>query len=169
MPKRPPLAIVVSRYNATVTDALLAGALGAYERAGGRTRDVRVIDAPGSFELVALSRAAIARARPKVAGVVALGCIIQGETIHDRVIADAVAQGLASITIATGVPIALGVLTVHTPEQALARAGGDKGNKGAEAMDALLATLDSMAALRGKASAPRLRSAALPDKALHAR
>lgn len=156
-----PVAIVISRYNASITDALLAGAVGAYVRAGGKERALTVVDAPGSYELVALSHAA-ASVRG-VAGVVALGCIIKGETIHDEVIAHAVAQGLAMVMVQTGKPVALGVLTVNTPEQAQARAGGEKGNKGAEAMEALLATLSAMARLRGETSLPRVM--VRPDKA----
>lgn len=159
-----PVAIVVSRYNASITDALLAGAIGAYVRAGGKERDVTIVDAPGSYELIALSHAA-AKARG-VAGVVALGCIIKGETIHDAVIAHAVAQGLAMVMVRTEKPIALGVLTVDTPEQAHARAGGDKGNKGAEAMEALLATLAAARRLRGGSVASGgVRAVPRPDKA----
>jgi 6,7-dimethyl-8-ribityllumazine synthase len=97
-----------------------------------------VIEAPGSYELPALSLAAAARGYD---GVVALGCIIKGETIHDEVIAHAVAKGLIDVTMTTGVPVALGVLTVKTPRQAKERAGGKHGNKGQEAMTALLDTI----------------------------
>jgi 6,7-dimethyl-8-ribityllumazine synthase len=162
-----PVAIVVSRYNASITDALLAGAVGAYVRAGGRERDCLIVEAPGAYELVAL---ALASARVKsIAGVVALGCIIRGETIHDAVIAHAVANGLVGVMLQTGVPVALGVLTVNTPEQAQARAGGEKGNKGAEAMEALLATLQQVQGLGG-AGRGRVRTALAkrPDKAIGA-
>lgn len=131
--------MVVSRYNESITSHLLEGALGELERAGGDRTGVLVIDAAGAYELVALANGAARSGR--VEGIVALGCIIKGETIHDRVLADAVTQGLTNVTIVTGIPIGLGVLTVDNAEQARARAGGDKGNKGAEAMSALLATL----------------------------
>ena len=71
--------------------------------------------------------------------VIALGCVITGETTHDQYINSAVSAALASMTVSTGVPIAFGVLTCQTMEQALARAGGAKGNKGAEAMTAAVA------------------------------
>lgn len=135
----PRLAIVISRYNESITSHLLEGALGEYERSGGDRNAVTIIDAPGAFEIVALANAAARSGR--IEAVVALGCIIKGETIHDRVLADAVTQGLVNITIVTGVPIGLGVLTVDSVAQARARAGGDKGNKGAEATSAVLAAL----------------------------
>src|SRR6185295_13712659 len=112
----PPVAVVVSRYNASVTDRLLDGAMLEFASRSGRDRDLLVIDSPGRFELPAL---ALAAARTEsFAGVVALGCIIKGETIHDRVLADAIAKALLDVTIATGVPVAFGVLTVDTPSQA---------------------------------------------------
>lgn len=158
----PPVAVVVSRYNESVTHALLAGAIGEYEDCGGDPADVLVLDAPGAYELPAL---ALAAARTgKVSGVVGLGCLIKGETSHDRYIADAVAHGLVSVTIATGVPCTFGVLTVDTPAQALARAGGDKGNKGQEAMAALLDTIQTIASLRGRRAGQR-RTRVRPDKA----
>lgn len=171
MPKRPaskktslfPLAIVVSRYNATITDELLYAAAEEYAAAGGQPDDLIVIDAPGSYELPALCLHA-ARSG-EFAGVLALGCIIKGETDHDQYIANAVAQGLVNITINTGIPVAFGVLTTDTVEQAQARAGGDKGNKGQEAMAALIETVYAVQALGGKAASRSQRSSARPDKA----
>lgn len=142
-PALPPVAIVVSRYNRTVTDALLAGALAEYTAQGGLVRNLAVIDAPGAYELPTLAQAAAQNSR--IAGVCALGCIIKGATRHDQVIADAIAQGLLSVSLSSGKPCALGVLTVNTPAQALERAGGSHGNKGQEAMAALLGTLASAA------------------------
>ena len=167
----PAVAIVVSSYNASITDVLLAGAQEAYVRRGGDAGMLEVVRAPGAFELTALSHAAASTGR--FAGVCALGCIIRGETSHDRYIAEAVAQGLTSVTILTGRPVAFGVLTVDTPAQARARAGGAKGNKGAEAMDALLDTLDAIVGLHdgrhggrhSGSTAGSTSSAAKPDKA----
>ncbi len=124
--------------------------------------ELEVIPAPGSFELPALALAAANAGR--FDGIVALGCLIKGETIHDRVIADAVAHGLVQVNIATGVPVTFGVLTVDTPEQAQARAGGDEGNKGADAMTALLETIAAIAALNGKRGSDSTPTAK-PDKA----
>jgi 6,7-dimethyl-8-ribityllumazine synthase len=139
---------VVSRYNATVTERLLEGAARAFaERFEGvEGAELEVVHAPGAFELPAVCMTA---ARAGFDAVVALGCLIRGETIHDRVIADAVAQGLVNVTIVTGVPVTFGVLTVNTAEQALARAGGAEGNKGADAMHAALDVVAAARALEG--------------------
>lgn len=169
-PSLPAVAVVISRYNASVTDRLLAGAREVYAEAGGNPLALRVVPAPGSYELPALSLAAARTGRYR--GVVALGCLIKGETSHDQHIASAVAQGLVNVTIATGVPVAFGVLTVDTPEQAEDRAGGSHGNKGAEAMAALLDAVREMDALRiadkraGAAPSFAKRTRALPDKAV---
>ncbi|MBX3322481.1 MAG: 6,7-dimethyl-8-ribityllumazine synthase [Phycisphaeraceae bacterium] len=142
---QPPVAIVVSRYNERVTGVMCAGAVEAYRNAGGDPAMLGIIDAAGSFELTGICLHA---ARSGLyAGVVALGCIIQGQTRHDEHLAAAVAQGLTGVTLATGVPVAFGVLTVRDTGQAEARAGGDKGNKGAEAMTALLESVGAVRAI----------------------
>lgn len=124
---------------------MLEGAIGAYTARGGDEEQLAILEASGSYELTAI--AAAAAGSEMYESVVCLGCIIKGETEHDRHIAAAVAKGLTEITLATGVPVAFGVLTTNTNEQALARAGGDKGNKGTEAMNAALAAADAIAAL----------------------
>jgi len=141
----PRVAIVVSRYTATVTDRLLTGAVGVYRRAGGRTESIYIAEAPGAFELVAIASAAARCGR--FAGVLALGCIVKGETRHDEYLAHAVTAGLCQISERVGVPVGLGVLTVNTPQQALDRVGGKHGHKGEEAMLALLATIAEVAAI----------------------
>lgn len=141
--QRPRVAVVVSRYNWSVTGELLRGAKERFEAAAGAPLgDEHVFFAPGAFETVAISHAA-AESR-LYDGVVALGCIIKGKTMHDEVLAHAVTQGLANIALVTGIPVTLGVLTVNDTRQAKERAGGKHGNKGAEAMDALLATLPEL-------------------------
>lgn len=164
----PPIAIIVSRYNRAVTDALLAGAVETYVKAGGEAADLLIIDAAGSFELVALASTSLRSER--VAGVVALGCIIKGETSHDIVLGTAVTQALADLAAWTCSPVGLGVLTVDSAAQAEARAGlGRKplGNKGCEAMLAVLHTLSQLARLSGE-STPALEAIAAslrpPDK-----
>lgn len=148
-PHKPsPIAVVVSRYNASVTEPLLQGAIGVYTRAGGSEGDLLVLDAPGAFELPVLAAAALRQKR--IAGVVALGCIVKGETRHDRVLGAAVTQSLCELSTRFTKPVGLGVLTVENPEQAHARAGGDKGNKGAEAMEAVLITLESLRRAGGR-------------------
>ncbi len=161
--KPPPVALVVAQYNSSVTNRLRDGALSAYAEAGGDPASVTVIEAPGAFELPALC-AAVARSG-RCAGVVALGCIIEGETSHGDHIARAVAGGLIDVTLQLGIPVSFGVLTVDTAGQAHARAGGQQGNKGVEAMHALLETLAATAALaRGETHAKC--AIAKPDKAL---
>lgn len=159
----PRVAVVVSRYNATVTDRLLDGALKAYAGAGGKPADVEVVPAPGSYELTALALEAARTGR--FAGVLALGCIIKGDTPHDGHIARAVAHGLVEVTLETGVPVSFGVLTTNTAQQARARAGGGKGNKGVEAMTALLETIAAIEALRSGATSVKTPATIRPDKA----
>lgn len=165
----PPVAVVVSRYNASITDRLRQGALEQYAlRAGGRAT-ATVLDAPGSFEIPAIVLAAARSGR--FAGVVALGCIIKGETSHDVYLAEAVTRGLMEVVLRTGVPVGLGVLTVDTVAQARARAGGQQGNKGAEAMAAVLDTIAEIGAVRtrsgsaGGDNGPARWTRAVPDKA----
>jgi 6,7-dimethyl-8-ribityllumazine synthase len=143
------VAVIVSRYNASITDKLLEGARNTFQVHGPGGR-LEVIPAPGAFELPALALAAAQSNR--FDGIAALGCLIRGETTHDRVIADAVAHGLVQVTIATGIPVTFGVLTADTPEQALARAGGSQGNKGADAMTALLETIAAIRLLSDQTS-----------------
>lgn len=161
----PAVAIVVSRYNATITDRLLDGARAAYQAAGGNPDRLLVIDAPGAFELPALALAAATRAR--ILGVLALGCIIKGETRHDEYIAHAVAGGIVGVTLRTGIPVAFGVLTTENVQQAEDRAGGSQGNKGAESMEALLQTIAAADAITKPARrvSSSSTSAARPDKA----
>ncbi len=141
-----PIAIVVSRYNPAVTTRLLDAAREELEHRGIPSDQIAVIDAPGAFELTALSDAAAKTGAYK--GIVALGCLIHGETLHDRYIADAVAQGITNVTLSTGVPVAFGLITAETPEHAQARSGGAKGNKGQEAAAALMDTLASIGSVR---------------------
>ncbi len=152
-----PVAVVVSRYNASVTDRLLDGAV---RECRARTGSKPVVfDAPGAFELPILCMAAAMRG--EYSGVLALGCIVKGDTEHDRYIAHAVAHGITEVMLATGVPVAFGVLTVNTPAQARDRAGGKKGNKGREAMGALL---DTIATLRSISGEGRAKAPPRPDK-----
>jgi 6,7-dimethyl-8-ribityllumazine synthase len=105
------------------------------------------VEAPGAFELTAVCRALAARG--DLDAVAAIGCIISGETTHDRYLASAVAQGLTMITVQTGVPIAFGVLTCQSPEQATARATGTR-SKGAEAMSAAIEACRAVRAAAGR-------------------
>ena len=159
----PKVAVIVSRYNASITEALLAGALEGYSGRGGDAATVDVYRAPGAYELTALSLAAAETGRYR--GVVALGCLIRGETRHDRYIAEAVSQGLTRVSLKTGVPVTFGLLTVESGKQARARAGGEKGNKGADAMGAVLDAIAEVAAIRNGTPSTS-ESGAAPDKAV---
>jgi len=109
-----------------------------------------IYPAPGAFELVPV--AATACESGHYDGVVCLGCVIRGETGHDRYLNMSVAQGITELSIASGVPVSFGLLTVENAEQAEARAGGAMGNKGAEAVEAVLATLASINAIYERAA-----------------
>lgn len=134
------VAVVVSRYHDAVTANLRAGAVEAFTTAGGDPAAITTIEVPGAWELLAACRAVLSHA--DVNGVIALGCVIRGETAHDEHISRSVCQGLADLIVQTGTPIGLGLLTCTSMAQAQARAGGDHGNKGREAM---LATIEAIA------------------------
>ena len=124
-------ALVVSKYNDFVTDRLQAGALAALSAAGVTPADVTVLRVPGAFEIPLAAQHAAESGR--FDAVVCLGCLIRGETSHFEFIASAVAHGLTTAAAATGIPMAFGVLTTNSVEEALARAGDGPGNKGHEA------------------------------------
>jgi 6,7-dimethyl-8-ribityllumazine synthase len=124
-------AVVVSKYNDFVTDRLQAGALAALAAAGAASADVTVVRVPGAFEIpIAAQRAAESG---QYDAIVCLGCLIRGATPHFEYLASAVANGLTSASAATGVPMAFGVLTTNSVEEAIERAGEGDGNKGREA------------------------------------
>jgi 6,7-dimethyl-8-ribityllumazine synthase len=124
-------AIVVSRFNSFVTDPLLAGALDALKQRGAGIEDVDVVRVPGAWELPIAART-IAE-RKKYDAIVCLGAVIRGDTPHFDYVAGEAARGIADVSAATGVPIAFGLLTTNTVEQATERAGGRHGNKGFDA------------------------------------
>ena len=125
------VAIAASRFNRLVTDPLVAGAVEELRRHGVEDADVDLAWVPGAFELpLAAERLA---ASGRYAAVVAIGAVVRGATPHFDHVAGQAAAGLAAVTRTTGVPVAFGVLTCDTMEQAFDRAGGKAGNKGAEA------------------------------------
>ena len=124
-------ALVVSRFNEEITEGLLKGARQALTEASVRDADVTVMRVPGAFEIpVTALRAA---ETGHFDAVICIGCVIKGETMHFEYIAGTVCQAIADAASATGVPIALGVLTTLTEDQAAARAADGPGNKGREA------------------------------------
>jgi 6,7-dimethyl-8-ribityllumazine synthase len=136
------ITIIVSDYHAPITENLANAAKQTFIECGGRSEDCNIIHVAGAWELPVLAKV-IANAN-EVDGIVALGCILTGETTHDRVIAEAIANGLMSISIQWQHPVSMGVLTCQTLEQAQARAGGASGNKGVEAMHAAIETATTL-------------------------
>jgi len=124
-------AIVVARWNAVITDRLLDGALDALLRSGAKRADVEVARVPGSWEIPGAARALAKQGR--VDAIIALGCLLRGETAHYEAIYNEVARGIGQSQQETGVPHSFGVLTCENLEQALDRAGVKAGNKGFEA------------------------------------
>ena len=138
-------AIVVSRYNESITERLLTGALETFTSHGVPSAAVDVAWVPGAFE-IPLVAARLATSR-KYAGVICLGAVIRGETTHDQHINRAVSNELAALAVRTGVPVLFGVLTCDTLEQAIHRAGGNVGNKGSDCAQAALQMADLLARL----------------------
>jgi 6,7-dimethyl-8-ribityllumazine synthase len=144
------VAVVVARWNETVTGSMLAAARATLAAAGLADDAVDVVRVPGSFELpLAADRLA---ATGRYAAVICLGAIIRGETSHDRHIATAVAAGIEQTARARGLPVLFGVLTCDTPAQAAARSGGSAadgfvGNKGAECAAAAVEMIAALAAI----------------------
>jgi 6,7-dimethyl-8-ribityllumazine synthase len=129
-------AIVVSRYNETITGKLLQGATDTLTQAGIADDDIDVAWVPGAWEIPLIAQRMAETGR--FAAVLTLGAVIKGETTHDEHINRQVSLSLGEISLVTGVPIAFGVLTVNTLEQAIHRAGGNVGNKGIECAEAAL-------------------------------
>ena len=123
--------IVVSRFNSFITERLLTAAVDALERAGAAGKDVEVVRVPGSFELPLASKKLALTG--KYDALVAIGCVIRGETSHYDYVCSETARGLQLAQMDTGVPILFCVLTCDTLEQAIDRAGLKGGNKGFEA------------------------------------
>jgi 6,7-dimethyl-8-ribityllumazine synthase len=123
--------IVVSRFNAFITERLLAGALEALRRAGARMQDIQVVRVPGAFEVPSAAR--MLAASGKTDAVICLACIVRGETSHYEHLANEVTRGIGQSAQETAVPHAYGVLTCDSLEQAIDRAGLKMGNKGWDA------------------------------------
>ncbi len=137
------LALVVSRFNSEITAKLEAGAVEALVKSGVSEGAIDVYRVPGAFEIVQAARLAASQHD----GVVALGCILRGETVHFDLLAHEVTRALSELAARTGRPVAFGVLACETVEQARERAGGKEGNRGA---DAALACLEMVNLVRGR-------------------
>ena len=152
-------ALVVSRFNSFITDRLLAGAVDALEAAGADAENIVVVHVPGSFEIPLTAKKLAEGGR--IDAVVAIGCILRGETAHFDYVASEVARGVQLAQLDTGIPVIFCVLTCDTLEQAIDRAGLKSGNKGHDAgvaaieMANLAKQLRPAGAARGGKTAPR--------------
>jgi 6,7-dimethyl-8-ribityllumazine synthase len=135
--------IVAARFNEFIVDALVRGALDALRRHGATDKQIELVRVPGAFEIPLVARK-LAMSR-RYDAIIALGAVIRGDTPHFDYVAGECTGGIARVALETGIPIALGVLTTETTDQALARAGGKAGNKGA---DAALTALEMASLLR---------------------
>jgi 6,7-dimethyl-8-ribityllumazine synthase len=144
------VAVAASRFNEHVTRRLLSGALGALRKCGIPDDLVDVAWAPGAFDLPVVAQT-LARSG-RYDAVICLGCVIRGETTHDRYVALGAATGLLRVALEASLPVTFGVLTTQTLEQAEARSGGAHGNKGE---DAALAAVELVNLLRELRTPPR--------------
>jgi 6,7-dimethyl-8-ribityllumazine synthase len=140
------IGVVVSRFNGDITTRLLEGALQTLTEAGVLRERIDVMPVPGAFELP-LGAMALAKTR-RYACIVALGCVIRGDTPHFEYVAGEAASGLQLAGLETGVPVSFGVLTCDSRRQAEERAGGPQGNKGSEAALSALEMADLLSHLR---------------------
>lgn len=151
--------IVVSRFNSFITDRLLSAATDALERGGAENKDVDVVHVPGAFELPLAAKKLAATG--KYDALIAIGCILRGETSHYDYVCSETARGLQLAQMDTGLPVIFCVLTCDTLEQAIDRAGLKGGNKGFEAG----LTAMEMAQLSRKLRAPDTKTASAPSTA----
>jgi 6,7-dimethyl-8-ribityllumazine synthase len=137
-------AIVTSRFNSFITERLVGGALDALARSGAAESDIEIVKVPGSWEMPLLV-GELAKLKRHDA-IICLGAVIRGDTPHFDYVANEAAKGIAQASMETGVPVAFGVLTTNTLEQAIDRAGAKSGNKG---FDAAMTAIEMANLLRG--------------------
>jgi 6,7-dimethyl-8-ribityllumazine synthase len=142
------IAIVVAKFNDFVTERLKTAAVQTLVTAGVAGDDITIVRVPGAFEIPIAAQHAAESGR--FHAVVCLACLIRGETPHFEYISSSVAHGITAAAAATGVPMAFGVLTTNSAEEALARAGDGAGNKGHEAAIAALEMADVVAQLTAR-------------------
>lgn len=133
------IVVVASRYNPRICDALVRGALETLAEAGFDATATPVVRVPGAWELPFVLKQSISH--PDVIAAIGLGCVIKGETTHDEHINRAVSTAMMNLSVESGIPIAFGLLTCNTLEQAIHRSGGNVGNKGVESAEAVLELL----------------------------
>lgn len=134
-------AIVCARFNSSITDQLLAGAMDALKSSG--AVDIQIVQVPGSWELPLAAKTIAEHSKPDA--IIALGAVIRGDTPHFDYVAGQAAAGLATVQLQSGIPVTFGVLTTNTVDQAADRAGGKAGNKG---YDAAITAIEMVELLR---------------------
>lgn len=139
-------AVVVSRFNGFVTERLLEGTLDALKQHGADMNQVDVVRVPGAWEIPIAARALATAKRPDA--IICLGAVIRGDTPHFDYVAGEAARGIADASAATGIPMAFGLLTTNTVDQAADRAGGKDGNKGFDAALTAIEMANLMRSLR---------------------
>ena len=125
------IGVIVSRFNEFITEQLAKGALDVLEKHGCPHENVRFVKVPGAWELAIAAK----HLAPSCDAIIALGAVVRGDTPHFDFVAGGTTDGLNRVSLDTGVPIAFGVLTTDNMQQAMDRAGGKSGNKGAEAAE----------------------------------
>jgi len=138
--------IVVSRFNSFICERLLEGAIDALVRHGASEADITVARIPGAFEIPLAAKTMTAS--QKFDAVICLGAVIRGSTPHFDYVASEVSKGVASVSLESGIPVAFGVLTTDTIEQAVERAGTKAGNKGFEAAVTAIETVNVLKAMK---------------------
>lgn len=125
------IGVVISRFNEFITEALAQGALATLEKHGCAAENITVVKVPGAWELPIAAKALA----PRCDAIIAIGAVVRGDTPHFDYVAGGASNGLNSVSLETNVPIAFCVLTTNDMQQAMDRAGGKAGNKGAEAAE----------------------------------
>jgi 6,7-dimethyl-8-ribityllumazine synthase len=133
-------AVIVSRFNDFITEKLLEGAVDAIDRCGGDKNTIEVLRVPGAFEIPLVAKRA-AQAK-KYDAIICLGAVIRGETPHFDYVAGEVTKGIALLNLEFTIPIAYGIITADTTEQAIERAGNKMGNKGFQSAQAAIELLN---------------------------
>jgi 6,7-dimethyl-8-ribityllumazine synthase len=139
-------ALVVSRFNSFITERLVGGALDALSRSGADEADIDLVRVPGSWEMPVVVGELLKQKRHDA--VICLGAVIRGDTPHFDYVAGEAAKGIAQASMQAGVPVAFGVLTTNTLEQAIDRAGAKSGNKGFDAAMTAIETANLLRNLR---------------------
>jgi len=139
-------AIVVSRYNQSVTQGLLEGSIAALKRNGVPWSALEIVWVPGAYE-IPITAQKLAQTR-KYHAIICLGCVLKGETAHNQYISEAVAHGLMRAQLLTGVPMTFGVLTPNNLKQAVARSEATSANKGTEATEAAIEMVEILSKIK---------------------